>query len=41
MREESAEKDEEIEMLRDNLTELEQRHTSQTTQVQHELTMKQ
>jgi hypothetical protein len=41
MREEFAEKDEEIELLRDNLAELEQRHGQQTTQAQHELTMKQ
>ena len=33
MRDESAEKDEEIELLRDSLAELEQRHGQQSTQV--------
>lgn len=41
MRDEFAEKDDEIEMLRENLNELEQRHNQQLTQVQHELNMKQ
>jgi len=41
MRDEFTEKDEEIEMLRENFAELEQRHNQQLTQVQHELNMKQ
>ena len=41
MREEFTEKDEEMELLRDSFAELEGRHNQQTTQVQHELHMKQ
>ena len=41
MRDEFTEKDEEIEILRENFAELEQRHNQQLTQVQHELNMKQ
>lgn len=37
---EFAEKDEEMEILRDNYAALEQRHNQQATQVQHELNMK-
>lgn len=40
MRDELAEKDEEMEMMRDHLGELEQRHNQQGTQVEHELSMK-
>ena len=40
MRQELAEKDEEMEMLRESLGELEQRHNQQATQVSHELNMK-
>lgn len=41
MRDEFIEKDEEIDMLRENLGELEQRHGQTVTQGQHELSMKQ
>lgn len=41
MRDESIEKDEELEILRHNLQELDQRHNQQVTQGQHELSMKQ
>ena len=40
MRTEVKDKDEEINMLQANFNELEQRHNSQMTQVQHELSMK-
>jgi hypothetical protein len=41
MRDESIEKDDELEILRHNLQELDQRHNQQVTQGQHELSMKQ
>jgi hypothetical protein len=41
MRDESIEKDDELEILRHNLQELDQRHNQQVTQGLHELSMKQ
>lgn len=41
MRDEFIEKDDELDMLRQNLQELDQQHNQQMTQGQHELSMKQ